>query len=438
MISRNHKSLFWQYINWRQVIKYIESLKSRKYETFTKNLSIKSVTVDLSLIKSPMVLLLALQDSFNKLKFQLSEFELGYLLFCLLNIIDLDLNFFYYFRKINDKKIRKRIQALIAEICYSLILLSLDRYVIYLNYISSISSLKINYIDKTYLIKQEDQKYRYFLSFSMKNYMRSSSFFLLLNKINSSKSFINFILNFFSVGYFDNFISDKNSLFFYKNKVLQRVVKIFVLHLYYEISMLYNYNPQIKNLVIYSFYNTDLWLFLFNDSLQWFMFKSKFLKIVSSSEISSKIEKSVRPFFLSEGVSECVNFIFIRSSSYPFNLISRPSIKYQFFLMKQASLILFKSKSVPFFLLIIRLNMLIFLWGQTFFKQAEKKVFYLLDYLISLKLCRFDKSRKSSISYVLNKQLANKRLSIFTFIYHESYYKCYTLLKLFWIHKLKC
>lgn len=92
MIMRERKSLFWQYINWREVTKYIDSLKSRNYQKFITGIKIRNIEICGPLLISPITILLALR---KELSLELNEFELGYLLFCFSNVIKLDKSFFF-------------------------------------------------------------------------------------------------------------------------------------------------------------------------------------------------------------------------------------------------------------------------------------------------------------------------------------------------------
>ena len=95
MIVRNCNLLFWQYIDWIQVIRYIDSLKSRKYQKFTEETDIKSLLIHEPSVLSQEFILLVLRNEIEKSSLKFNEFELGYLLFCFYNSILLDVSFFF-------------------------------------------------------------------------------------------------------------------------------------------------------------------------------------------------------------------------------------------------------------------------------------------------------------------------------------------------------
>ncbi len=72
---------------------------------------------------------------------------------------------------------------------------------------------------------------------------------------------------------------------------------------------------------------------------------------------------------------------------YPLKIIAKPSLYYQFILLKQVSSLISKANSL--FLLIIRLNMLLLSWSILYRNQQVAKLFALLDYLIYLKIKSF-------------------------------------------------
>lgn len=160
--------------------------------------------------------------------------------------------------------------------------------------------------------------------------------------------------------------------------------------------------------------------------------------------------QKIYPVSLLKGID--YNKIFISNSrnSYPFYYVVRPSLYNQFNLIKQVSIILRQSKSQPLFLLIIRLNMLLLVWSSNYFNQPIKKIFYLIDYLINLKLRLYIK--RTASKYFLTISFSNHNLSvcysnyllskkhhiISVIVKNSKLYKCYFLMKLCWLYKLKC
>lgn len=95
IIFRSHKLLFWQYIDWIKLVQYIDSLKSRKYKSFTRNFSQERYEQNKSFYISPIEILIVLKNAFKESDIKINEFELGYLIFCLSHQMVLDISFFF-------------------------------------------------------------------------------------------------------------------------------------------------------------------------------------------------------------------------------------------------------------------------------------------------------------------------------------------------------
>jgi hypothetical protein len=135
---------------------------------------------------------------------------------------------------------------------------------------------------------------------------------------------------------------------------------------------------------------------------------------------------------------------------YPFYFSIRPSLYSQLVLMRRVSFALRQSVSRPLFLLIIRLNKLLFFWAHTCFSDRAGKIFYLADYLIFLKLRLFAKKQGiflRNLSTVLHvKRQYGNGLScvlgkfdnmMFAYISNNNFYRCYASIRIFWIYTVK-
>lgn len=439
-------------------MQYIDSLKSRKYKAFIEKTNIRSDKLYLSLVNSTIVMLLALKQICNNSSLRFNEFELGYIIFCLSNAYYLDVGIFHYYRKTKHLNLLKVLQTLVTKMHYFLILFLLEGYLSHIRYICSISFLKIYKVDDLLfnIEKSQSYKYNYYLHLNIKNYVNSLSVSVLLTKILSHQGISDILLKFFNISDLNYLMSclvvSKNFLFLEKNRLLKLIIEIFILQIHYELYILFDYHNSILSSLnrIISLYNFDFLLFLFDDSFQWLHLKDNILYIVEASGISLKMNKDLCRHYLSDGVSTNLFLINVQYKVYPFNLTLRPSLKYQFELMRQVSFIVEKSKSSTFPLIAIRLNMLILLWSNLFIQQPVKKIFYLLDYLIKLKLRNKSKYHlqikylciKSSPEDLDNKKInyivINKCLNFFILISYKHYYKFYAIAKLLWLYKLKC
>lgn len=454
VIVRNHNLLFWRYINWSELIKYIDSLKSREYKAFIANTYNQQDTFEKILKNSPLVVLLAFKESVENLNVKLSTFEAGYLIFCLSHVIHLDVSFLYYYWKNYDIKSIKAIKILLTNINYFLTIFYLDQYIVSLKYFCSISSLKICQIGSILDTITEYQvgKRKYPLLLNLKSNANYLSILTFFKKIPILKRIISFLFSFFKLGdgvtLRSNFST--NYLFVDENKILRKVWEIFVFHISYELSIISNtyfksifYRSEILFLYDYNFL-----LFLFHEGSQLVNFKRQVINLLSTYNISLKIDNKIWPYSMLLGISTKTFFISVKSEVYPFYFFIKPSLQCQFILMKQVSWTLYRSRSVPFFLLNIRLNMLILLWSKIFLKHSVDKIFYLLDYLLDLKLryfhkcINFDKHVNISLfkelfdNYPLSVFLKYKQCHFFTSLHSRRYYKFYFVVKLVWIYRL--
>lgn len=457
MISRNHKSLIWQYINWEKVIKYIDSLKSRKYKAYVQKSFVINYNTHKFFINSPIVILLAFKSGVNSLDIELNTFELGYLLFCLINILYLDMSFFYYYKNVRDINLGKAVRYLVSKVHYLVVIWSLENYANYLRYICHLSYRqfsKVNSILDT--VRHESTKYKYALLFDFKYCISYFSLLTLLNKVYVDKNTIKFLLNFFTLGYFNHLVRYLNirSNFFFtvKNKLFKKLLDLFVLQICYELSIVLSQSFCIKYSVtkIDCISDSNWLLVLCQDNYQLRNLRKKMLSLLLFNGVTVKPNERKEYQYMAQGISTRLLSIYIKYRSYPFYFAIKPSLHSQFILMQQVSLILYQSKSISLFLLNIRLNMLIMLWSSIYFEHSVNKIFYLLDYLIALRLRYFGKYYKyffvSTIKFS-KKTLKNQKLSyslkknyvhIFTNIYSKEYYKYYFLVRLFWLYNLKC
>ena len=458
MVVRNYKSNFWQYINWIQLINYIDSLKSRKYKTFIKKTDRQVYKSYWFFMFKPAVLIVLLKDSIDFAKLINYDFELGYLLFCFSNVINLDISFFYYYKNKKRLNFRPMINALVFNMRYLLITSFLEQHSAYLQHINSKSCIKFYYenISQVAQINSYINDFPYYLFVSLKNHINSIFLFAFLRRIFLSSNIFKAFDLLFTMDeinqYSKQFYLFKSYLFLQQNQLLKRILNILILHITYEVTvMLTSYSQNCNDKVI-SICNNNVLFFLCKDSRTLINLQLIIISLLAESEFLSRID-IVKPFALkSEGLSTKMFKVFTKWKIYPFHFIIQPSLSAQFILMKQLSWILYKFKSGSVFLLGIRLNMLFLLWLNIWLKQPVCKILYLMDYLASLKLKAIVNSNQCSpcLSIRLVQKLSsnyqrknvhifkNQYLSFFTIIYNKTYYQFYFAMKLLWIYKLQC
>lgn len=453
LINRIFKKFTWQYIDWKKISKYIDSLKSSEYiriplSTFSSS----------NLNNSSLLILFALKPNWKNLIMEISLFEFGYILFCFSNCIDFDVGFFYYYRNIrsNSHLSNLKMNLLIKKTHYSLAIFFLQEYGLYLKNVCSKLNIEIYSIKnllKNKLPFQVDQSYNYLL-IRFKNLIDYSIFKLLLTKVPLHKGLIKFVSLFFKVDRFQNLtrsfdIGIVYSLF-YSNSLIEVVLEIIFLQIIYEVGILMNYllKFQDNSNEIFFFYYYKFLLILYKPNYKIAPLETKSRSLFRSYLIILQTDLVKNSGYLRDGLSTELFFISTRYKVYPFYFLIKPSLYHQFILMRQISSVLSEFRSRHIFILKIRLNMLIFLWSFNYINIPVKKIFYLLDYLISLKLRILPYQKKScyAINHFSIKEqkkiklkvsLIRKKMNLLPIIciYNDHHYKFFYLLKLIWLLK---
>ena len=442
MIARYRNPLFYQNIKWECVAKYIDKLKSRKYKTFIQKFHIYNFQNDL--VNFPLLILSSYKSYIRDINNQLNSFELGYTLYCFSSIRYLDTSFFYYYRNSSALTLFNFFKYLVVRNHYLLIFLSFQAYGNYLNYICNTFYGSFYNVDNSFYKQYiQLQKYESLLILELKSLINFASLSIFFNKIYFDKDLVKHILNFFDVSTFSRLLTNlnikNNFLFLEKNKLFRKLQEVVMLQLTYEISsILYRvYNFQYIQFKVVFVDKKDEVLLLYNtasiERIAYLLFGSGFL---------IKMVKNFREVSLVKGLFTRSFFYSIENWVYPFYFIVQPSLYSQFIFIKKVSLIIHKINRQSLFVINIRLNMLFVLWLSQY-KRLNKKVIYLLDYLIDLKLryyyinySYFDIKlfQRSSFSRII----VRKRIYFYSNIYSRSYKKCYGLFKLLWGLDFKC
>lgn len=457
MISRNYQQAAYQYIDLQSSIEYIDNLKSRIYKVFFTKSQSKISRLQLICINSPLVVFTALKKQAEATSLYLNSFELGYLVACLSSNSCIDTSFYYYYRENFVLNIVYLLQALIEKTKYIVLNWCIEPYQDYLLRGKKISLYQINNIDdfNRFIGRKFDNKNILCLGLSYCfSYFYLSAF---INRLSFDKSIKSYIFTFLNSGMFSYFMSCFDASLVYmmfkksKKSFFFKLLNIFMFYISSEIYAMFMafLLPSSRKTITMVRYSSAILIFS-QDSLVLKVLLKKLQNFLLFNGVEIKKDASI---YLSSLAAFCVNTLFIIASSEacPLCFVARPSLYSQFHLMKQISLVLRQSVSQPLFLLIIRINKLLFIWSSSCAGNSIGKIFYLIDYLIYLKLRLFVK--KSELSY-LNLQIApclklqnNKTASIiliqaskliFLCISSHRFYKFYVFTKMFWIYKMKC
>jgi len=296
--------------------------------------------------------------------------------------------------------------------------------------------------------------YEYYVSFDLISYIRYLSLYVLLDKLYLAETIKLYLFEFLNLGVFIDliFYLDFSSTFtlLYKNSfnIMYKLLQIFIFQLSYEISiMLGSFYFSRYSLSKIIFINSGFSLLLFSkDYKKIRRIRKNVLNILFFNGIYIQKKPEIKSVYLLNGINLNLLFISTNYKVYPFYFIIRPSLYSQFLLIKQLSALLIESVSKPIFLLVIRLNMLLILWSMNYIVESIKRILYLIDYLIDLKLRLFIKKKKLNLhtcniivyridefsgyyKYVI--KMSNK--FIFVFLRNDRYVNYYIVLKLFWL-----
>lgn len=350
------------------------------------------------------------------------------------------------------------LDILVSRIHYILIMSYLDEYLLNLKHLCRLADLKSYKLDNlsSKILHDKYHGGTYCLSININNYINSLSLVKLLLKIFVSKNFTNFLFKFFNFSCSNDFTIyfaySKNYLFFKQNQFLQRLIELFILNFNYDISILLDNRLSLKSSIsqVVSIYDYHFILFFCVDIdiHEWKILKDKISHNLLINGVKLTVDNMSGLSLLEKGISTNLFFMFFKNKPLSSSFMIIPSLQYQFILMRQISLILDNSKSCPLFLLTIRINMLILLWVNIYLYQNVEKVFYLLDYLISLKLrnlCQYSKDHYCFSFKLYRNIFNNKYLSFyypgryvycFNTIYRAKYYRSYVVWKLIWLYRL--
>lgn len=451
-LSRGIPILVLQHIDWKILIQYVDNLKSRIYKASIQKSYEKVRDAQLSLINSPLVRLVALKQVLDPYYhgISLNSFQLGYLVsyFSLYSALDCTVLISYSFSR--TLRSSRKIQKLIDKTKNLIMIWSVEPYQNYLSYLNkfSISSYysEYNSLDMTNRI------YSYTVNINLISLFYYVDLSIFISRMYFLSFIKEYIYKFLNKGVFIVLINSLDS--YMELSILRKqnpglfskLVDIFVLSICYEIDLLLrsyaNFQFSISKDILIVRYASNLFV-VCEDSTQLKLWYQVFLDILLSNGVGLKEKRYIKIMLLFQNIDLRTYLITINLWS-PLQITAKPSLYYQFILLKQVTTVIAKPKSL--ILLIIRLNMLLLSWSNLYCNQQIKKLFVFLDYLIYLKIRSFLVNYHSNWSdQKIKLKYFPQRLYYFNHIETKTnwvfsskvigpkYYKLYFSIKLSWL-----
>lgn len=454
-LSRNLHVLVWQDIDWIVLIQYIDNLKSRIYKSSIQKFYKKSHDLQYFLINSPLVKLMAFKkviDSYFNI-INLNSFKLGYLVHYLSLDFNLNISILLNYSKSGFFNSNEKIQLIIDKVKNLIIIWSIEPYLNHLYYLNNFSFCR--YYSKKTRINLENQFYLHGINLNLVALFHNIDLSVFVGRMNIQRTIKQYLYQFLDEGTFIVFIDSLDKylrlsvLRKQEESLFNKIIDIFILNICYEIDILLRSYSNFKLSVLKDFliiHSASNLLVICEDACQLNIWKQVFLDILLSHGIEIKKKIYTRKISLLQGLNLKNDFMVVSVYSNRLHFVIKPSLYYQFILLKHISSIIMKSKSKTLFLLIVRLNMLLLSWSILHRNQQVQKIFSLLDYLIYLKLKSYIVNQHSNWS---NQKIRSKYFTraIYCFnavdvsanwvfsisINNIDYYKIYSAIKLSWL-----
>lgn len=459
MISRKSQYVVPQCFDLQDAIKYIDDLKSRIYKAFFEKSRTQADCIQLFCIKSSLVTAIACSKCIRRAGFSARFFELGYLVFCLSNNFYVDATFYRYYSEGCAVDTIDLLKFLINKTKQLVLIWCIEPYQRYLLYKSDLLCCHFGTADSLgSYVDDKTMLYKYALSLNLRSCFSYLYLCALINRLPMQEKIKRYLLEFLDRGIFTYSISCLNLSFDYivfakKNKGLAcKLLNIFALCTSIEIYTMLDALHAADG-------SMDAIALIFCDSAILVLHQDSLLIQASIRELKSFLlfngVKSKDGSFIALSLlrknSINLEFTMEHNRFYSLFFATRPSLHSQFALIQQISLMLYCSTSQPLFLLIIRLNKLLLLWSNIYVAYTASKTFYLIDYLICLKLKLFAKKRGFALhnlkALVYTKQqyfghainsIFRSNCLMFVIISSNDFYKYYSFTRVFWIYKTKC
>ncbi len=271
-LSRSPHVLVWQYIDWKILIQYIDNLKSRIYKASIQKSYEKIYDSQLSLIKSPIVKLVAFKqvsDSYYH-NLNLNYFQLGYLASYFSLDSTLDFSILVYYSSDRILKSKRKIQLILDKVKNLIVVWCLEPYQNYLYRLNRFSIL--HYHNKFTYFSARNEFYSYSVNvnlISLFYYIDLSVFLKRMYLLNSIKEYLYNLLNkgifIVLINSLDNYMK-LSVLRKQKIGLFNRIIDIFILNICYEMDILLssyeNFQPSIsKKITIVEIMLQIYWFF---------------------------------------------------------------------------------------------------------------------------------------------------------------------------------
>lgn len=462
MSSCNYQPASQQCIDWPILIQYVDDLKTRIYKAFLKQARLKICYLQLCCITSPLVTLVAAKCYAQPAGLHVNCFELAYLVFSVSCSLHVDTSFYCYYREKSIIKIAPLLDFWIEKVKLTVLVWCIKHYD--LSILPQRGLLLCR--PKTALalrsvISRSMPDFQHILLLDLNpcfNYFYLSG---LIQRLSLARDVELYLLNWLGSGLFSYLALHSTvflgSIMFVENSqgLFRGLVNILVSLVCTELSIaFYGLNAvdgPSKNLVFVCYESTVL--ILCQESLKSLSMLSRQLKDFGLfNGVGLMHVQSVSSIYSFSGTISrmlSVNYQdFFNASTVSF----KPSLCAQFALMRRISLVLSPSAPHSLHLLVIRLNKLLHIWSSIYLDSCSAgKVFYLIDYLVGVRVKLFLKKQKVNcrqLDYALPVSLkrANSSVSvcsklsssILAFISTNDFYAQYVSIKIFWIYRLLC
>ncbi len=444
-----------QYIDIQSILQYIDTLKTRIYKAFCQKSRSQAYYLQLFCVNSPLVTLMATKSSMEDLDYCLGFFELGYLVFSLSNNFYIDTSFYTYYRENTLVDINYLFYSLIEKAKCTSVIWSIEPYQSYLFHKTNFFCQFDNSYDLNSAVFSEVSPFKYALCFNAESCFSYLHICILTKRLSINQKIKSYLLKYLNQVKYSDLMSYFG--FLSRHAVLLRgskqlPVKLFSMFIYFictDIYTAFNALSQCRSSILFTGHNFVL-LILSQDYLGLKLLAkelSTFLRFNGVKLIHVLHDYSAS---LLDGITCNLLSIGTQSSAYPFYFLIRPSLFSQFALMCRISFIMSYSVSQPLFLLIIRLNKFMLFWAYIYFPFDIGRTFYLIDYLVYLKIrlfikkhCFFKRSLSNLLFLRLNGDKGVITLNKLSDSLVESIFTCrqyrhYMSVRMFWIHVLKC
>nr|YP_009243834.1 hypothetical protein Sdur_016 [Sporolithon durum]AMK96076.1 hypothetical protein Sdur_016 [Sporolithon durum] len=468
-LARNFNTIVWKYIYWIKLNKYVYYLKSRIYKALVQNYYKKAYYLQVKLISSPLVKILALKkilylkqkifiNDFHLLSNTWRDFHIGYLSNYLNfdDSLDVDILLYKESKLLNTqlsnlfnifKQIRELLTSWVLEVYLQSFYDTKSK-----NYFR-FSDFQANFITNFANLNSELTLYSITIELKSIFYFMSTDF--LLTKLNINQKLRHFLADWLLKGKLINIVRLLHSIKYGLNYedielyIGKLLIDFTILILFDEIKFMLQADVDCNNKLLtenfYAFSNDCQILLLSNNYTvlkKWQYVYWKWL-VSNGVQVLYTVTQKITSCF--EGNYLGKYFITYESSKFCKSLFIKPSLYAQFCLLRDISIIIKELKGKSFFLLIIQLNKFLLYYSRLFLKVSRQNIFSLLDYLIYLKLKAYIINMDSGLShykikakyfpsnqYCFNNKIQASMWIMSSLIRDSINYKLYFLIKLSW------